>query len=133
MFLFDTDIISNLICSSPSAALIRRIAATPPGQQFTTSVTAGELACGAYRSGRAEYFLAKVNEQVLAGVTVLSFDQEAAEIYGKIRAELERAGTPLPEPDLRIAAIALARSLTVITGDVRHFTRVPGLRVENWL
>jgi tRNA(fMet)-specific endonuclease VapC len=46
---------------------------------------------------------------------------------------LERAGTPLPEPDLRIAATALARSLTVATGNIRHFARIPGLNVENWL
>jgi tRNA(fMet)-specific endonuclease VapC len=64
---------------------------------------------------------------------VLPFDRPAAETYGRLRAELERAGTPLSEPDLRIASIALTHDLTVVTGNVRHFARVSGLRVENWL
>lgn len=133
MFLFDTDVVGNLIRPAPSPALIRRLAATPPEQQFTTAVTVGELVYGAYRSGRAEHFLEKLNKYVLSGLTVLPFDREAAEAYGRIRAQLERAGTPLPEPDLRIAAIGLARSLSLVTGNIRHFNRVPGLRVENWL
>ena len=57
----------------------------------------------------------------------------AARRYGEVRTELERRGTPLGDADLRIAAIALARGLTVVTGNIRHFQRVPGLQVENWL
>ncbi|HSR22290.1 MAG TPA: hypothetical protein VLW53_01985 [Candidatus Eisenbacteria bacterium] len=50
-----------------------------------------------------------------------------------MRADLERSGRPLAEPDLRIAAIALAHDLTLVTGNGRHFSRIPGLRVESWL
>src|SRR3989304_4401924 len=53
--------------------------------------------------------------------------------YGEVRAELERRGTPIGDADLRIASIALDRDLTVVTGNVRHFEKVPGLPVENWL
>jgi len=60
------------------------------------------------------------------------FDAPAARAYGELRATLERAGTPLGDADLRIASIALARSLVVVTGNARHFARVPGLDVENW-
>jgi predicted nucleic acid-binding protein len=67
-----------------------------------------------------------------AGV-VLPFDEVAARTYGDLRATLKQAGQPLAEPDLRIASIALANELTVVTGNVRHFDRVPGLAVENWL
>jgi tRNA(fMet)-specific endonuclease VapC len=66
-------------------------------------------------------------------VRILRFNRAAAEVYGGLRAGLERAGTPLSEPDMRIAAIALDLDLTVVTGNVRHFARVPGLRVENWI
>ena len=66
-------------------------------------------------------------------VRVLPFDLAAGQTYGGLRAELERAGTPLAEPDLRIASIALTHNLTVVTGNVRHFSRVPGLKVENWI
>jgi tRNA(fMet)-specific endonuclease VapC len=68
-----------------------------------------------------------------SNLEVLSFDEPAARIYGRVRAEMERRGTPIDEADLRIASIALARQLTVVTGNVRHFGRVPGLVVENWL
>jgi len=64
---------------------------------------------------------------------VLPFDAAAGRVYGELRADLERAGTPLAEPDLRIAAIALCHDLTMVTGNDRHFARVSGLRVENWL
>ncbi|MDP9373953.1 MAG: type II toxin-antitoxin system VapC family toxin, partial [Chloroflexota bacterium] len=53
--------------------------------------------------------------------------------YGTLRAELEAAGTPLAEPDLRIASIALTHDLTLVTGNLRHFGRISGLAVENWL
>lgn len=133
MFLFDTDVVSNLILPVPSPALIRRLAAVSPDDQFTTAITVGELVYGAHRTDRADYFLRRLHEEVLSNLAVLPFDRDAANVFGRLRAQLERAGTPLPEPGLRIAAIALARSLVLVTGNVRHFVRVPGLNVENWL
>ena len=66
-------------------------------------------------------------------VTIVPFDAAAAERYGHLRAELESEGMPLAEPDLRIAAIALCRSLTLVTANTRHFERVNGLNLQNWL
>lgn len=133
MILVDTDVISNLMRTAPSPALIRRLAAVPPEEQFTSAITVGELIYGAYLSARTDIILQRLNERVSRNLTVVPFDHAAAELYGQLRARLERAGTPLPEPDLRIAAIALSRSFTLVTGNVRHFGRVPGLTVENWL
>ena len=64
---------------------------------------------------------------------VLPFDTLAARTFGALKASLERKGTPLAEPDLRIASIALARGLILVTRNTRHFQRVPGLTVENWI
>jgi tRNA(fMet)-specific endonuclease VapC len=64
---------------------------------------------------------------------ILPFDEAAAERYGVLRARLERDGRRPAEPDLGIASIALSRDATLVTGNVRHFARVPDLRVENWL
>ncbi|HEV2439198.1 MAG TPA: type II toxin-antitoxin system VapC family toxin [bacterium] len=133
MILLDTDVVSNLMRTVPSPILVRRLAVIDPEEQFTSSITVSELLYGAYRSARTDLILGRLADRIWPNVTVLSFDRQAAEVHGKARADLERVGTPLPEPDLRIAAIALARSLTLVTGNVRHFTRVPGLRVENWL
>ena len=64
---------------------------------------------------------------------ILAFDISAAEAFGGIRAELERAGAPLSEPDLSIGAIALTNNLTVVAGNVRHFARIPELEVEDFI
>ena len=133
MFLFDTDTLSHLLRREHSPSLLVRMAAVPPEEQFITAITVGEMVYGAERSSRREYLLTQFESRLWPTVQILSFDQAAAETYGRLRGELERAGTSLADTDLRIAAIALTNDLTVVTGNVRHFTRVPGLRVENWL
>lgn len=132
MYCFDTDILGAVMRRDPPLSLIRRLAQTPPEDQFTTSVTLGELLYGAAKRGSATLTL-KVREVVTDALPVLPFDESAAEVYGPLRAELESRGRRLDEPDLRIACIALSRGLVVVTANVRHFSRVPDLKVENWL
>ena len=134
MYLLDTDILSNLLRRSPSPALITKLATVPPEQQVTSSITLGELVYGAYRlQDRSGVLLQRLDETLLPNLPVIPFDASAARRYGETRAELERRGTPIGDADLRIASIALDRDLTVVTGNVRHFEKVPGLPVENWL
>ena len=134
MFLLDTDILSNLLKRTPSTALIAKMASIPPEHQFTSSITVGELIYGANRvPARADFLLEQLDRRLLPNLPALPFDAVAARRYGEVRAELERRGTPLGDADLRIGAIALARDLTVVTGNVRHFRRIPELLVENWL
>lgn len=133
MIVFDTDVISYVLRPAPSARLIRRVADVDPDEQATTAVTAGELVYGAWRSSRPEHFLAALRDRVWPNIRVLGFDLAAAMIYGRLRANLERDGTPMAEPDLRIAAICLRHDATLATGNLRHFERVPDLRVEDWL
>lgn len=132
MYCFDTDVVSATMRRDAPLYLVRRLAVVPVTEQFTTSITLGELVYGAARKG-SEDLVRRVRELVLSGLAVLAFDRAAAEVYGRLRARLEREGRRLAEPDLRIAAIALSRDLTLVTGNVRHFQRVPDLRVENWL
>lgn len=75
----------------------------------------------------------RIRDLIAGAAGVLPFDAAAAEVYGPLRARLESEGRRLDEPDLRIASVALSRGLTLITGNVRHFSRVPDLSVENWL
>ncbi len=132
MYCFDTDVLSAVLKRDPSLALVRRLARLPPEAQFTTAITMGELLYGASRRGSAR-LVTKVREVLLQAQRILPFDEAAAEVYGPLRARLEAEGRRLAEPDLRIASIALSRELTLVTGNVRHFSRVPGLEVENWL
>lgn len=112
--------------------LVRRVARVPRQDQFTTSITLGELLYGAYRRDRLD-LVEKIGEIVVRAQTILSFGTRAADIYASLRATLEKQGKRLDEPDLRIASIALFRDLTLVSGNVRHFRRVPSLTVENWL
>ena len=75
----------------------------------------------------------KLEQLVWPNVSVIPFDGTAARTYGLLRAELEKLGTPISEPDLRIASIAMAHSLILVTGNERHFSRIPSLQIENWL
>jgi tRNA(fMet)-specific endonuclease VapC len=132
VYCFDTDVLSATMRREPDLALIRRLAELPPSEQFTTAITLGELLYGAERRGSTR-LRETVRELVAGALTILPFDQAAAEAYGPLRARLESRGEPLDEPDLRIASIARARDLTLVTANLRHFDRVPDLRVENWL
>jgi tRNA(fMet)-specific endonuclease VapC len=89
--------------------------------------------CTAHRSSRTVALLKRIEETLLEELPVLPFDATAARRYGELRAELERRGTPIGDADTRVASIALSRGLTVVTGNERHFRRVPGLDIENWL
>jgi tRNA(fMet)-specific endonuclease VapC len=132
MYCFDTDVLSAVLRREPPLSLLRRLAQIPPAEQATTTITLGELLYGAARRG-SERLVERVREVLTMAAVILPFDAEAAAVYGPLRAELERQGKRLDEPDLRIASIALSRELTLVTGNVRHFRRVPGLAVENWL
>lgn len=132
MYCFDTDVLSATISRRPYLPLVRRLAQIPGEQQFTTAITAGELLYGVARRGSPRLAV-QVRSLIQGAVTVLPFEILAAERYGSLRAELEASGKPLHEADLRIASIALAHDLTLVTGNTRHFDRVPALRVENWL
>lgn len=130
-FCFDTDVISRTIRPDPPLGLVRRVGLHRLDEQLTTAITAAELLYGAARdpdTRRAERVRA-----MLASFRTVPFDGPAAKVFGPLRAELERGGQTLEANDLMIAAICLVRDLTLVTGNVRHFERVPELRVENWL
>lgn len=133
-YLLDTDILGKLLKRTRSIALIARLAAVPPEEQSTSSITLGELVYGAYRRvGHTAILLQQIEEKLLPNLAVLPFEAAAARRYGELRASLEQEGTPVGDADLRIASIAPARDITVVTGNVRHFLRVPNLPIEHWL
>lgn len=97
---------------------------------FLPQQALGELYYGAYRSGRPERHLAQIEEFLIA-VDVLTPDKETSSLYGKIAMALALAGTPIPQNDIWIAALALQTGLPLATSD-NHFDRVSGLRVLKW-
>ncbi len=134
MYLLDTDILADLMGRCPSTALIAKLASVPPEQQCTSSITLEELIVGVSRLGRrATALLSQIDTRLIPNLQVLPFDAAAARRYGEISASLVRKGSPVSETALRIAAIALVRNLTLVSGNPQYFQRVPGLSVENWL
>ena len=129
-YLLDTDIISDVI-RSPDGPAARRIEQVGPKAIFTSIIVAAELRYGCAKKGSPR-LLAKV-EDVLATIPVLALDIPADAGYGGIRGELEAAGQPIGMNDLLIAAHAHVLGLTLVTDNTREFSRIRGLKVENWL
>lgn len=104
----------------------------PQAALFVTAITVSELTFGAHKSARVAHNLAQV-DLLLAGMTVLPFDTEAARRHGELKDILRRAGTPLADLDLQIASIARSHGLPLVTHNTAHFDRVPGLALVDWL
>jgi tRNA(fMet)-specific endonuclease VapC len=128
-YLLDTNIISELL-RHPRGRAAREVARVGEDAVCTSIVVAAELRYGSAKSGSQR--LRRAIEEILAEMTVLPFDVPADAEYGRIRSELEAAGTPIGGNDLLIAAHALAIAATIVTANAREFERVRGLRVEDW-
>jgi tRNA(fMet)-specific endonuclease VapC len=129
-YLLDTNILSDLI-RHPQGTVADRIAAAGEDTVCTSIVVAAELRFGAIRASSEK--LTQTIEQILSAVEILPLESPADQHYGELRHHLKRQGTPIGPNDLLIAAHALASDLTLVTGNTREFSRVPGLKLENWL
>ncbi len=129
-YLFDTNILSALV-KQPTSPLARRMAAMDRDHFCTSVVVACELRYGVHKKGSPS--LAAKVDQLLSGVEVLPLDVQVDLHYAEVRVALEKMGQPIGHNDLLIAAHARALGLTLVTDNLREFSRVPGLAVENWL
>ena len=127
------DAISELLRPQPLNLYVKWLQTLPREEQFTSAVVIGELYKGAYRSPARERHLENIKERILPAITVLPYDVATAQVYGQIRAELEAAGQMLADADLQIAATTLYHNLELVTGNLRHFSRIDGLRINNIL
>lgn len=129
-YLLDTNVCVDYL-SGRYPAVVSRIQRSAPGDLGLSSVVVAELRYGADRSARPKANHARL-EVLVTEIPALEFDHEAASAYGRLRARLEAAGTPIGPNDMLIAAQALSRGMVVITDNVGEFRRVKGLDVENW-
>jgi predicted nucleic acid-binding protein len=129
--LFDTDAISETLRPRPDPAFIAWLSTLARDDQFASAVTVGELFYGAYRTAAGGRHVAMIEEHVLPAVTILPFDAAIAQVYGRLAAALADHGTRLADADLQIAATALHHDLELVTGNLRHFGRIPGLRIRS--
>jgi predicted nucleic acid-binding protein len=133
MYLFDTDAITNIFKKNPSTKLVKNISRLRRGDQFISTITIGEIVYGSFKSNDPQYHLNNLKNILLPAVNILPFNSQAAFIYGKIRAELEKSGDVVSHTDMQIASIAIASDLTLITGNIKHFSKIHDLKVEDWI
>ena len=129
MILLDTNICIYIINAKPPAVL-KRFRQYRMGDIGLCSVVAAELAFGVAKSDSARNRQAL--EMFLAPLIILPFDTAAAWVYGDLRADLERRGTPIGSLDTMIAAHALSQQALLISNNTREFSKVPDLQLDNW-
>ena len=129
-YLLDTNIVSNLV-RDPQGRVADRVKAIGEANVCTSIIVAAELRYGTTK--KASPRLGAQVEAVLGALDTLPLESPADEIYGSIRSQLELAGTPIGGNDLLIAAQAMAHGHTLVTDNDKEFSRIDGLRVENWL
>jgi tRNA(fMet)-specific endonuclease VapC len=129
MYMLDTDSVSYALRGQ--GRLGTRIAQLRPSALCISAITAAELRFGADRRKWAK--IHNLIDVFTATVAVVPFDDGCAAHYGTIASELARRGTPIGALDVLVAAHAMAIGATLVTNNVKHFSRVRGLDVENWL
>lgn len=129
MKVLDTDTCIEILRGNE--AVIERRAQTSD-DVVTTWITAAELRYGAAKSVAPEKNHALVTK-FLATLPVLGLDAAAAQIFGEAKALLERQGQRLADADLLIGAIAAAKQATIVTGNTKHYARIPGVALEDWI
>jgi len=129
-YLLDTNIFIYL-CKGTYPAIADHIRSFGPGDIVISAITLAELEFGIAKSAKPEKNRRHFQELLLP-FEILPFDSQAAIEYGIIRNCLEKAGSPIGPLDTLIAAHALAMGACLVTNNEREFSRVPGLRVENW-
>jgi predicted nucleic acid-binding protein len=110
----------------------RRFAAANRQELVSSTVCIGELLYGAAKSDNPSRYLPPVH-RLVGYLTILPLTVREAQVFGQVKAELERRGQRLDDADLWIAATALAHDLTLVSHNQRHFSRIEKLLLEDWI
>ncbi len=129
-YLLDTNTCIRYL-NGRSASIRKQVESKDPQEIVVCAVVKAELFYGSQKSQHPEKNLAK-QRKFLDKFVSLPFDEQPAEVYGQIRAKLEKAGTPIGPNDLLIAAIAVAHNAILVSHNTDEFERVEGLNLEDW-
>ena len=130
LYLPDTNVWIRELNNAPSIVQAR-FRATRQDEIALCDIVKAELYFGAFKSPRVAENLTAL-ATVFGAFASLSFNNEAARVYGKLRADLFRRGTPIGPLDLQIASIALLNGCILVTNNTREFSRIDGLQIEDW-
>lgn len=129
-YMLDTNICIYTIKHKPEK-VFQRLQEIDPEDICVSSVTYAELVHDVEKSAAVEKNRVALL-MLLANIEILNFDVDAADCYGKIKADLDKKGTPIDSLDMMIAGHAMSMGYAVVTNNVKEFSRVQGLILENW-
>ena len=128
IYLLDTDTFSLIVRKNSS--VIENLINHEHDEICISSISYAELLYGLEKKGSEKLF-SEVN--TIAGkLSIVDFDQSQSKLYGKIRTELEKSGTPLGDMDMLIAAAAMSQDAVLVTHNIKHFSRINGIKTEDW-
>jgi len=130
-YLLDTNICIYIIKRKPRQ-VIDRFNRLKPSDIAISAITIAELEYGAQKSQRLQQNMAAL-QQFLIPLEIVAFDQQAAQVYGVIRTNLEQQGQVIGSLDMLIAAQAISASMILVTNNIGEFSRIPNLQLENWI
>lgn len=131
MYMLDTNICSYILKKRP-VSVLKKFNEVGPENLSISAIVLAELCYGASRHPYGDKIQADINDFAYR-LSVISWSDQAARYYRDTRATLERAGKPVGNMDLMIAAHALSLDATLVTNNMRHFNPIPHLRLENWI
>ena len=131
-FLLDTNVLSEVLKKRPEPRLIERLRSTRPRDLATSAVCVAELRFGTARHPQGGALWERIAGELLARLTALPVGGAEGIRAGDLLADLKARGEPIGIEDVLIGATALEAGLSVVTRNVRHFRRIPGLAVESW-
>lgn len=132
-YLLDTNILSELVKKRPNSYLIDRLRSKPPESLFTSCVCVMELRFGSTLRKDSEVFWDRITSEILSRVGILPIDFPEAVAAGDILSHLKNTGQLLGMEDVLIASTALSHHCVMVTANIRHFSRLETLKIENWL
>jgi tRNA(fMet)-specific endonuclease VapC len=129
MFLLNTDTIITIL--KGHVRVLENLRRNFDEPMCLSVISLMELYYGAYKSQQVTSNLAKIRT-LESKLEIMPVGRESSEIFGMLKANLEKQGTPLDDFDLTLASCALAHNLVLVTNNVKHFQRIDGLRLVNW-
>jgi len=133
MYLLDTNILSELVKKQPSHDLLQHLQSNPSQSLFTSCICVMELRFGSALRGDFESFWKKIEKEIISRINIMPLGHEEVLIAGDILADLQKKGQSIGIEDVLIASTALGHKFIMVTANIRHFAKIKGLAVENWL
>ena len=133
MYLLDTNILSELVKKNPNPNLMIRLGSIPSASFYTASICVMELRYGVLRRGNPSDLWSRIEKSILSKIRILNFSYKDALKAAEVLSELYSIGQPIGIEDVMIGSMALSNGLVLVSANIKHFSRIPNLKSENWL